>query len=194
MCIFGLFLFTYGVFGDFENEKWKEFVSGLGKTFLAGAIFSMLLKTAQFLGVFKEEIEKVIYDTKFISNRVDLPEYWEKVTKELFKNRFPRINKAITKDVKEIYLQAGYQFITKQWRVPANSDFAAPPAEYGLLSAELGSSFKFGKQQLNISIAATNLLNEIYRDYLDRFRYFADSQGQNFTLRIKVPLTIYDKK
>ena len=101
---------------------------------------------------------------------------------------------SISKNVKEIYVQAGYQFITKQWRVPANTDFAAPPKEYGLLSAELGSSFKFGKQQINISITATNLLNEIYRDYLDRFRYFADSQGQNFTLRIKVPLTIYDKK
>ncbi len=94
----------------------------------------------------------------------------------------------------EIYIQAGYQFITKQWRVPQNTDFAPPPKEYGLLSAELGSSFKFGKQQLDISITATNLLNEIYRDYLDRFRYFANSQGQNFTLRIKVPLTVYDKK
>jgi iron complex outermembrane receptor protein len=101
---------------------------------------------------------------------------------------------SISKNVKEIYLQAGYQFITKQWRVPANTDFAGPPKEYGLLSAELGSLFKFGEQQINISITATNLLNEIYRDYLDRFRYFADSQGQNFTLRIKVPLTIYDKK
>ena len=101
---------------------------------------------------------------------------------------------SLSKNVSEIYLQAGYQFITKQWRVPQNTDFAPPPNEYGLLSAELGSSFKFGKHKINFSIAATNLLNTIYRDYLDRFRYFADSQGQNFTLRINVPLTIYDKK
>lgn len=101
---------------------------------------------------------------------------------------------SLSKNVSEIYLQAGYQFITKQWRVPQNTDFAEPPKAYGLLSAEIGSLFKFGKQKLNVSIAATNLLNEIYRDYLDRFRYFADSQGQNFTLRINIPLTLYDKK
>lgn len=100
----------------------------------------------------------------------------------------------VSKKLKEIYIQTGYQFITKQWRVPDNTDFAPPPKAYGLLTAELGTNLKFGKQQLNISLTATNLLNEIYRDYLDRFRYFANSPGRNFTLRIKVPLTMYDKK
>ena len=100
----------------------------------------------------------------------------------------------LSKQIPEIYAKGGYQYITKQWRVPANTDFAQPPKAYGLFTAEIGSSLKFGKQQLHLSLTATNLLNKIYRDYLDRFRYFADSQGQNFTLRIKMPLTIYDKK
>lgn len=100
----------------------------------------------------------------------------------------------LSKSVKEAYVQIGYQYITKQWRVPDSTDFAPPPKAYGLLSAEIGAGFKFGKQRLYISFAATNLLNAKYRDYLDRFRYFADSQGRNFTLRIKVPLVIYDKK
>ncbi len=100
----------------------------------------------------------------------------------------------VSKNIHEVYLQVGYQYITKQWRVPQNTDFAPPPDAYGLLSAEIGSDVKFGKQVLNISLSVTNLLNEEYRDYLDRFRYFANSQGQNLILRIKVPLTIYDKK
>lgn len=97
-------------------------------------------------------------------------------------------------NIKESYFQVGYQYITKQWRVPDSTDFAPPPKAYGLLSAEIGGSFQFGKQIINISVAANNLLDEIYRDYLDRFRYFANSQGRNFVLRIKVPLTLYDKK
>jgi iron complex outermembrane receptor protein len=100
----------------------------------------------------------------------------------------------LSNKIQELYVQTGYQYITKQWRVPTNTDFALPPKAYGLLMAEIGSSLKFGNQQINISLTANNLLNEIYRDYLDRFRYFADSQGRNFTIRIKVPLTIYDKK
>ena len=94
----------------------------------------------------------------------------------------------------EWYVQCGYQYITKQWRVPANVDFAPPPKAFGLLNMELGTYVKFGKQQLNIALTATNALNTSYRDYLDRFRYYADAQGRNIGLRIKIPLTIYDKK
>lgn len=99
----------------------------------------------------------------------------------------------ISKHLKDLYIEAGYQYVTKQWRVPQNTDFAPPPAAYGLVNAEAGLSLLFGKQRVDISIAATNLTNEIYRDYLDRFRYFCDSQGRNFIIRLKAPLTLYDK-
>lgn len=95
-----------------------------------------------------------------------------------------------SKKIKEYYVQAGYQFITKQWRVPQSGDYAPPPNAYGLMQAEVGTVLDFGKQQLHISLTASNLLNVKYRDYLDRFRYFADSQGRNFIIRIKMPLII----
>jgi iron complex outermembrane recepter protein len=98
------------------------------------------------------------------------------------------------KNTNELYVQVGYQFITKQWRVPANTDFAPPPKQYGLLSAEIGTSIKVKRTVCNISLAASNLLNTEYRDYLDRFRYFANSQGTNYILRLNIPLTLYDKK
>jgi iron complex outermembrane receptor protein len=100
----------------------------------------------------------------------------------------------ISKKVNEIYIQGSYQYITKQWRVPVNIDFVNPPNGYGLLNAEIGAYLKFGNQQLNMALTATNLMNTIYRDYLDRFRYFTDAQGRNIGIRIKVPITIYDKK
>lgn len=105
-----------------------------------------------------------------------------------------RYTKEFKKNIKTISFNVGYQLITKQWRVPKNTDFAPPPKGYNLISAELSTDIKLKKQELNISLNASNLTNEIYRDYLDRFRYFANSQGRNLTLRIKVPLIIYDKK
>lgn len=93
----------------------------------------------------------------------------------------------------EFYSQVSYQYITKQWRTPASTDFAPPPAGYGLLAAEFGTTLSLGKQKMNVSIAANNLLNQVYRDYLDRFRYYTDAQGRNFTIRLKMPLIIYNK-
>ncbi len=92
------------------------------------------------------------------------------------------------------FVAAGYQYVNKQWRVPAQTDFAPPPEAFGLVAAEIGSLFKLGKQSLNISIAANNLLNTVYRDYLDRFRYYTDAAGRNIQLRIKMPLIIYKPK
>ena len=105
-----------------------------------------------------------------------------------------KIFTTLSKKLQDMYFQASYQFITKQWRVPTNTDFAPPPNEYGLVSAEIGMTIYAGKQPIQISLTGNNLMNTVYRDYLDRFRYFTDSQGRNFTFRLKMPLTIYDKK
>ncbi|HTJ51012.1 MAG TPA: hypothetical protein VL443_16235, partial [Cyclobacteriaceae bacterium] len=50
-----------------------------------------------------------------------------------------------------------------------------------------GFSLPLGKQLMNINFSASNLLNTTYRDYMDRFRYFSDEPGRNFTLRVRVP-------
>jgi len=88
---------------------------------------------------------------------------------------------------KKIYLSITDIYISKQSRVPANSDYAPPPPGYMLLNANVGFSLPLGKQLMNINFSASNLLNTTYRDYMDRFRYFSDEPGRNFTLRVRVP-------
>ncbi|MCU0354330.1 MAG: TonB-dependent receptor [Cytophagales bacterium] len=64
-------------------------------------------------------------------------------------------------------------------------DFAPPPAGYTLVGADLGFSFRLGKQLTDVSLSAQNLGNVRYRDYLNRFRYFADETGRNIILKVK---------
>ena len=42
----------------------------------------------------------------------------------------------------------------------------------------------------DFDIAVNNLTNVAYRDYLDRFRYFADEPGRNIIFRLRVPFKI----
>ncbi|ADB37983.1 TonB-dependent receptor [Spirosoma linguale] len=67
-------------------------------------------------------------------------------------------------------------------------DFAAPPPAYFLLGAEVGFQTQLGKQPLSVILSGTNLANVAYRDYLNRFRYFADEPGRNIMLKVKLPL------
>ena len=65
-------------------------------------------------------------------------------------------------------------------------DFAPPPATYSLWSASASQQFAINtKQTLNISLTISNLFNTTYRDYLNRFRYFADEIGRNAAFRAK---------
>ncbi|PKK36030.1 TonB-dependent receptor [Siphonobacter sp. SORGH_AS_0500] len=85
----------------------------------------------------------------------------------------------------KLYLQAGHSYVAKQIRVPPNSDFAPPPAAYWLWNAALGTSIPLHKKNLDVSLSVQNIFNTAYRDYLDRFRYYADEQGINISLRTK---------
>ena len=84
--------------------------------------------------------------------------------------------------------------VEKQNRVPENGDYALPPNAYTLFDTEIGADFVFGKHKVNVSLQANNIFNTVYRDYLNRFRYYTDEMGRNFSLRIKVPFVIYTKK
>ncbi|MBD2713777.1 TonB-dependent receptor [Microvirga sp. STR05] len=87
------------------------------------------------------------------------------------------------------YAQLGGVAVARQTRVPNNyeaRDLLLPPPGYGLLNMELGGTLRWGGQPLEISVAGANLLNQRYRDYLNRYRYFTDEMGRNVTLRLRV--------
>ena len=58
------------------------------------------------------------------------------------------------------------------------------PEAYFLLGASLGTHFKIKDSMMKVSVKAENLLNQSYRDYLNRFRYFADEPGINVSFNV----------
>lgn len=87
---------------------------------------------------------------------------------------------------KDGFISVGNLLVAEQKRVPPNSDFLPPPKAYSLWSLQAGATLKVSeKQQLEIGINVQNLFNTVYRDYLNRFRYYADDMGRNASLRLK---------
>lgn len=82
------------------------------------------------------------------------------------------------------------QYVAQQTRVPANSDFVAPPAQYVLFHLEASTTLQWNRQRMVIGLGVRNLLDTSYRDYLDRFRYYTDAMGRNIVLRLRIPLAL----
>lgn len=85
------------------------------------------------------------------------------------------------------YVEVSAGHILRQYLVDRDADYIAPPAGYTLLSLELGFTAHIRNSHIGISVAASNLLNTKYRDYLDRFRYYTDAMGRNVSLKINIP-------
>ena len=67
--------------------------------------------------------------------------------------------------------------VLEQRRVSQDIDLAAPPPAYALCDVSIGGGRAMGKDRLRFGVQVNNLFNATYRDYLDRFRYFADARG-----------------
>jgi len=67
-----------------------------------------------------------------------------------------------------------------------NFDFVPAPPAYFLLSVQAGFSHKLKNSKLDIRLRVANLLNETYREYTNRMRYYADETGRNLSLALKV--------
>jgi iron complex outermembrane receptor protein len=77
--------------------------------------------------------------------------------------------------------------VARQANFADGTDYAAPPAGYVLLNARLSTHAMILGQQVDFYLQAQNILGQRYRDYLSRYRYFADDPGRNVILRISLP-------
>lgn len=86
------------------------------------------------------------------------------------------------------FLQVGLRHTTEQTRAPLDRDFAPPPPAFTLVDLSAGGTLYWGTQPLHLSLGVRNVFNVAYRDYLDRFRYFADSPGRNVLVSLRLPI------
>jgi iron complex outermembrane receptor protein len=89
-----------------------------------------------------------------------------------------------SKSLTNNFLQVNYLYVTRQTRYTPNSDFVGPPGSYGLWGLNGGTKILLGdgSKSLTVDLAVDNLFNVAYRDYLNRFRYYADDIGRNVQL------------
>lgn len=89
------------------------------------------------------------------------------------------------KSVRNIRLGMNGKYVFRQNNIQPDQDFALPPDAFFLLGAALGAQVKLKNESLlKLTIKGENLLNNSYRDYLNRFRYFADEPGINVSFNV----------
>lgn len=80
------------------------------------------------------------------------------------------------------------QYTGKQTHILSSQDFKAPPEAYFLSNIEIEFDFLLKKNQMGFQFKVQNLFDKVYRNYLNRQRYFADEMGRNciFSLNYEI--------
>jgi len=87
--------------------------------------------------------------------------------------------------IENIYLSLNHVGVLSQYWYPEGVDFTPPPAGYNLFNIYTGINIPFKQQSITFIFQIENAFDTAYRDYLNRFRYYADNMGRNFSLKIK---------
>ena len=78
--------------------------------------------------------------------------------------------------------------VREQTLVPASTVYALPTEGYTLVNLEGGADLlRVGPLPLDLTLSIRNLLDRSYRDYLSRYRLFADDPGRDVVLRFTIP-------
>ena len=102
--IVGLVCYGIGYFTfDNNHSVWREIVIKGGDVLIIGVILGYLTNAAQFIGIFKGELQDIIYGKEFLEKRKDIKQIWETISKIMFKNKFPTIHRDLLNTVNSYF-------------------------------------------------------------------------------------------
>lgn len=93
----------------FTDSRYVGISEKMGLTVLSSGVFAVILKSFQFTGLFREEIEKVILSSKFLEKRNDLPELWKLISSQIYKQKFPEINEDLQSIILDEYFPVSHK-------------------------------------------------------------------------------------
>jgi iron complex outermembrane receptor protein len=94
-----------------------------------------------------------------------------------------------TKSLKATSIELQSIWVAKQNRYVPGVDYIDPPKGYALINFNVGTSFRpYSSSKLwLLHFSFQNVLNQSYRDYQSRFRYFTNDPGFNFIINLQIP-------
>lgn len=97
--IVGICLYVVGFFLIDDKSAWSKIAIKVADVLVIGVVLGFITNAAQFIGIFKQDLQDIIYGKEFIRQRKDIYPLWENISKELFKNKFPTLHKELLKTI-----------------------------------------------------------------------------------------------
>lgn len=102
--LLGVGAYIWGFTSEYNSLK-KEVLIKIGDVLVIGVVVGFIANAAQFLNIYKTELQKVVFGKEFVGKLKDVTEAWENISKQMFKNKFPNIHKEFLKVITSYFPQ-----------------------------------------------------------------------------------------
>jgi hypothetical protein len=110
----GLLAIIWGIaLADQEPAFLSQVLLAFGNSIIVGGVFTALLRTAVFLDIFLNSIQRVLYADDLIGDHQDIEKIWRKITRHVGAKRFPELEESFSKAVLEHYFTSKRNFYYK---------------------------------------------------------------------------------
>ena len=126
LIISAVVLFFTGYF-NLTGIAWlTELCNGSWKAILSGGFIAVILKSFQFLNIFKEEIQGIVYGEDFLKNTTTefKEKAWRTVTKSLYESSFPKISTTVEDIIYARFIPKRLDNYREGWEVYYDVDAA----------------------------------------------------------------------
>jgi len=86
--------------------------NSIGTTILGGGIFTAVLKSFQFTGIFREELAKVMFSREYLEtqSKSHIEGIWMRVSQVMFTHKFPSISQLIESSILRTYFPVDHNY------------------------------------------------------------------------------------
>ena len=105
----GVCCFIIGWAIDCDNIFHTIFIK-IGEVLVIGVVIGFVTNASVFLNMVKGELEDIVFGNKFLGKQKNIESYWETISKQMFKNKFPMIHREFLKTLKNYFPNIAVSF------------------------------------------------------------------------------------
>lgn len=106
MLVTGLALYVIVYSGAISYSSiWRDVATKAADVLVIGVILGYFTNIAKMLGIFKQDLREIVYMEEHLQKRNDLDNLWDRISKQMFKNKFPIIHTQFLQAIKDYFPQ-----------------------------------------------------------------------------------------
>lgn len=86
-----------------EDNVWNGIAIKAADVLVIGVILGYFTNIAKMFGIFKQDLWEIVYIEEHLQKRNDLEQLWNRISKQMFENKFPVIHSEFLQAIKEYF-------------------------------------------------------------------------------------------